>query len=352
MLRLSNFNYTWSSRRGRHQSRRHPRHRRRPVVFPRTGLHGVARNLPQPDARIPATPIRTACWCSYAYDWTGDGWPDVLMGSTLYINPGQGAATLGSRCRPACSRGGEISAFNDIDGDGKTDVINSSGAGVSFSHPDPANPLGPVDLGERVGPGPVGRARRRRRRHQRRRQAWTSSTRTAGGSSRRRRRTDAVEVPRREASAGWAGRRRPGGAEMVVYDVNGDGKNDIVTSLRRTGGASAWFEQKRDAAGEISFVAAHDHGRLPTKNPGDVTFSELARPDRRRHGRRRHPGLRRRQALLVAPGELRRSGPDGRAGALRLQDRSQPTGARAAPSSCRSSSTTAPAPGPRCSRPT
>ena len=46
----------------------------------------------------------------------------------------------------------------------------------------------------------------------------------------------------------------PGGAEMIVYDVNGDKLNDIVTSLEGHAWGLAWFEQKRDAAGDISFV--------------------------------------------------------------------------------------------------
>lgn len=47
-----------------------------------------------------------------------------------------------------------------------------------------------------------------------------------------------------------------GGAEMVVYDVNGDGRNDIVTSLGGHGFGPAWFEQTRPSTGggEISFV--------------------------------------------------------------------------------------------------
>ena len=38
-----------------------------------------------------------------------------------------------------------------------------------------------------------------------------------------------------------------GGAEMAVYDVNGDGLNDVVTSLQAHGFGLSWFEQKRDA---------------------------------------------------------------------------------------------------------
>ena len=66
-----------------------------------------------------------------------------------------------------------------------------------------------------------------------------------------------------------------GGAEMAVYDVNGDGLNDIVTSLGAHGWGLAWFEQKRDKSGAISFVEHMIMDDYSTKNAGDVTFSEL-----------------------------------------------------------------------------
>ena len=34
------------------------------------------------------------------------------------------------------------------------------------------------------------------------------------------------------------------GAEMAVYDVNGDGFNDVVSGLNAHGFGLAWFEQK------------------------------------------------------------------------------------------------------------
>ena len=37
-----------------------------------------------------------------------------------------------------------------------------------------------------------------------------------------------------------------GGALMCVYDVNGDGLNDVVTALDAHSWGLAWFEQKRD----------------------------------------------------------------------------------------------------------
>jgi len=62
---------------------------------------------------------------------------------------------------------------------------------------------------------------------------------------------------------------------MAVYDVNGDGLNDVVTSLNAHGWGLAWFEQKRDAQGKISFVEHMVMDDFSTDNAGGVTFSEL-----------------------------------------------------------------------------
>jgi hypothetical protein len=66
-----------------------------------------------------------------------------------------------------------------------------------------------------------------------------------------------------------------GGAEMGIYDVNGDGLNDVVTGIAAHGWGLAWFEQKREKDGEISFVRHDIMGDFSTKNAGNVTFSEL-----------------------------------------------------------------------------
>lgn len=61
---------------------------------------------------------------------------------------------------------------------------------------------------------------------------------------------------------------------MGVYDVNGDGLNDVVTAQQAHGFGLAWYEQKRDAAGKISFVEHLIAGDHSAKNPGGVSFSE------------------------------------------------------------------------------
>jgi hypothetical protein len=65
-----------------------------------------------------------------------------------------------------------------------------------------------------------------------------------------------------------------GGSLMAVYDANGDGLNDVVTNLNAHGFGLAWFEQKRDAAGNISFARHMISDDFSAKNSGGVTFSQ------------------------------------------------------------------------------
>src|SRR5262249_8487670 len=48
-----------------------------------------------------------------------------------------------------------------------------------------------------------------------------------------------------------AGPNARGGAQMYVYDVNNDGKPDVITSINAHGFGLSWWEQVRDASGEI-----------------------------------------------------------------------------------------------------
>jgi hypothetical protein len=68
-----------------------------------------------------------------------------------------------------------------------------------------------------------------------------------------------------------------GGAEMAVYDVNGDGLNDVVSAWRAHGFGLHWYEQQRDASGAISFVEHLIFQDFSTteQNAGGVAFSEL-----------------------------------------------------------------------------
>jgi hypothetical protein len=66
-----------------------------------------------------------------------------------------------------------------------------------------------------------------------------------------------------------------GGAQMYVYDVNGDGLPDVITSLAAHFYGLAWFEQKKDDKGEITFEKHLIMGDKPSDNKYGLKFSEL-----------------------------------------------------------------------------
>jgi putative membrane-bound dehydrogenase-like protein len=65
-----------------------------------------------------------------------------------------------------------------------------------------------------------------------------------------------------------------GGAEMYAYDVDGDGDNDVITSLRAHEFGLAWYEQLRDGDKRV-FRPHLILGSTPAENKYGVLFSEL-----------------------------------------------------------------------------
>jgi hypothetical protein len=65
-----------------------------------------------------------------------------------------------------------------------------------------------------------------------------------------------------------------GGAEICGFDINGDGLVDAVGPQEGHGFGLAWWEQKRDGSGNISFVEHQVMDDFMSKNAGDVIFTE------------------------------------------------------------------------------
>ena len=217
-------------------------------------------------------------WLEFAGDFTGDGWPDVLLASTsgtiLYANP-QGEARRWDSYRnviPPAATVAEVSVMKDVDGDGKPDLVYMSGGAIRWARPDPEKPTGPW-LSTQVGD-----------------QGTYVAHGIGAGDINGDGKIDILnaygwwENPGKADSPMWKyhpqafgrqnGRGAPGGADMCVYDANGDGMNDVVTVLQAHVFGIAWYEQKKDSTGSISFVQHMISDDFASKNAGGVTFSE------------------------------------------------------------------------------
>jgi hypothetical protein len=223
----------------------------------------------------PSTEYST--WVQHAEDFTGDGWADVVatrlgLGAVLYVNPGNESRRW-KQYMVLPSMQSEDSLVADVDGDGKPELIYIADGYMRYAKPDPAKPTAPWVVHTISQKGPwqghgigVGDINGDKRLDILGADGWWEQP--------PRDRGDQLWKYHPEAFGRW-GRIVPGGATMAVYDVNGDGLNDVVTALEAHGFGLAWFEQKRAKNGDISFVRHMIMDNYQTKNAGGVTFAEL-----------------------------------------------------------------------------
>jgi len=228
----------------------------------------------------PSTEYAENAWMEFALDFAGDGWPDVLtckfggptQGCYLYVNA-RGEPRRWDVHRVIDNFDSEIAVVRDVDGSGKPALVYSADGYVRYAEPDPADVTKPWivhNVSERgygtahgIGAGDINGDGRIDILN-----AYGWWEHPSAGSS------EAAWKYHPVAFGRYGRGKRMGGSVMAVYDVNGDGLNDVVTVLDAHGWGMAWFEQKRDARGNISFVQHMIMDDFSTKNAGGVTFSE------------------------------------------------------------------------------
>lgn len=211
------------------------------------------------------------------YDFNNDGWPDIIssaFATTLYINPkGENRRWKSYSILPD-ARVGEVTALVDIDKDGKPELIYGANGHVRYAKPNENDPTQSwieynvseqgYHLAHGIGTGDINGDGR-------------IDILNAVGWWEQPEVLDSTKTWKYHPVAfGRYGKRSGGigGSIMAVYDANGNGLNDVVTNLNVHGFGLAWFEQKRNEKGEITFVQHMISDDYQFDNKGGVTFSQ------------------------------------------------------------------------------
>ena len=216
---------------------------------------------------------------TFVYDFNGDGWPDILVYSwpgketAWYENP-QGRPGHWNRHVIFAETDNESPQLGDMNGDGKPELICHTGGRLGYAEADWSDPAKPWTF-HPISPED-------KKKYFRYTHGYGFGDLNGDGRPDLLERDGWWEQPADNSKgAEWkfhpvpfapAGAR--GGAQMLVYDVNGDGLPDVITSWDAHGYGLAWYEQVRKD-GEISFREHMIMNKEPSDNRYGVKFTQL-----------------------------------------------------------------------------
>jgi putative membrane-bound dehydrogenase-like protein len=215
---------------------------------------------------------------TWVYDFTGDGWNDLvsvgLPGSpaVLYVNPGEGKV-LDEKNHWETRKvfdgvGNESPQFVNLVGDAQPELVCNFQGKLGYATFDVKKPNEPWKwhaVSENVGGYPfqhglgVGDVNGDGLQDVIFKDGWFEQPKSLDG--------DPIWTLHKYQFAG------PGGADMFAYDVDGDGDNDIITSLAAHTFGLAWFEQVKDGDA-VTFKKHLIVGDKAEDSPYGVLFTE------------------------------------------------------------------------------
>jgi hypothetical protein len=210
---------------------------------------------------------------SFVHDFNGDGWPDVLKLGRVhkhqamwFENPGRSRDGKWRAHFVTHRVKGESPTLADVDGDGVPELLAHDGKQWGFHRPDPADPTKPWRFHPVNEPGEYPQF------------YHGEGLGDINGDGRPDLLlNEAVLLQPQSSDAKWLRHDfqfgNKGGAQMFAFDADGDGDNDVVTSLDAHFWGLAWFENV-GTGGRIDFRRHVIMGTRDEEKKYGVAFSQ------------------------------------------------------------------------------